>query len=463
MLWPTGRSGSRSIRRAPTSSCARSPTRSRDVARIPEKCADSVSRTSLSTFAALPEPLRRDDATARARPGTRSGECKPGATRGIAHAARHRARDDGQELLARPVGISRAHVFPGLARYRGALQADGGRRRVGADQAGDDHAGFRRLSPPGRLPRRRGAGADPRVRGRAALAILFDRPVGGGRQSRRQFQSGVEGVLSASGDSVRGGHHESRGFLPHARTVRASHALVRICSGLAARRVAVLPALGARTVARLRAAARRAQRRVSRFPLHRALHHPVRPVRVVLPPHGARLRRRDMTRSLERAAVAAPRAGALALVLRGVLLLVAVFVALAFAAWVGREPLLRTAADLWIVSDEIGPADAVAIFGGGLEDRPFAAAAYYRQGLVGKILLSNIGASPAEKLGVLRSHVEANRSVLRKLGVPDMAIEPFGANLTNTYEEALALRDWVTRTGARSVIVPTEIFSARRG
>ncbi len=169
-----------------------------------------------------------------------------------------------------------------------------------------------------------------------------------------------------------------------------------------------------------------------------------------------------MTRSLERAAVAAPRAGALALVLRGVLLLVAVFVALAFAAWVGREPLLRTAADLWIVSDEIGPADAVAIFGGGLEDRPFAAAAYYRQGLVGKILLSNIGASPAEKLGVLRSHVEANRSVLRKLGVPDMAIEPFGANLTNTYEEALALRDWVTRTGARSVIVPTEIFSARR-
>ena len=169
-----------------------------------------------------------------------------------------------------------------------------------------------------------------------------------------------------------------------------------------------------------------------------------------------------MTRSLERAEVAAPRAGALALALRGVLLLVAVLVALAFAAWIGREPLLRTAADLWIVSDEIGPADAVAIFGGGLEYRPFAAAAYYRQGLVGKILLSNMASGPAEKLGVRPSHVDANLGALLKLGVPDTAIEPLGANLTNTYEEALALRDWVKRTGARSIIVPTEIFPSRR-
>lgn len=169
-----------------------------------------------------------------------------------------------------------------------------------------------------------------------------------------------------------------------------------------------------------------------------------------------------MTRSFERAAAAVPRAGGPTRALRRVLLTIAVFVALAFAAWVAREPLLRTAADLWIVSDEIAPADAVAIFGGGLEYRPFAAAAYYRQGLVGKILLSGIGAGPAEKLGARRSHVDANRNVLLKLGVPDSAIEPLGANLTNTYEEALALRDWATRTGARSIMVPTEIFSTRR-
>jgi hypothetical protein len=46
--------------------------------------------------------------------------------------------------------------------------------------------------------------------------------------------------------------------------------------------------------------------------------------------------------------------------------------------------------------------------------------------------------------------------------VPETAIETFGTDLTNTREEALALRDWARRSGARGIIVPTEIFSARR-
>jgi uncharacterized SAM-binding protein YcdF (DUF218 family) len=136
--------------------------------------------------------------------------------------------------------------------------------------------------------------------------------------------------------------------------------------------------------------------------------------------------------------------------------------ALGAAAWFGREPLLRSAADLWIVSDQVAHADAVAVFGGGLEYRPFAAAEYYRRGLVRKVLLSNIGSGPAERLGVLESHAEHNRKVLLKLGVPETDIETFGSALSNTYEEALALRDWAARAGARSIIVPTEIFSARR-
>jgi uncharacterized SAM-binding protein YcdF (DUF218 family) len=156
------------------------------------------------------------------------------------------------------------------------------------------------------------------------------------------------------------------------------------------------------------------------------------------------------------------RSSACVRVLRGTVAFAVLLVALVFVAWVGRAPLLRSAADWWIVSDPVEPADVVAIFGGGLEVRPFAAAAYFRQGLVGKILLSNIGESPAEKIGVLLSHFEANRRVLLKLGVPDSAIEPFGANLANTHEEALALREWAARNGAHSIIVPTEFFSARR-
>lgn len=156
------------------------------------------------------------------------------------------------------------------------------------------------------------------------------------------------------------------------------------------------------------------------------------------------------------------RSRSCAIVRRIALALVGLLLALMAAGWFGREPLLRTAADLWIVSDELAPADAAAVFGGGLEDRPFAAADYYRRGLVRTILVSNIGSSPAERLGVLSSHVERNRRVLLRLGVPEGAIQTFGENLSNTYEEAGALRDWAQRTGARSVIVPTEIFSARR-
>lgn len=169
-----------------------------------------------------------------------------------------------------------------------------------------------------------------------------------------------------------------------------------------------------------------------------------------------------MTARSERTALAVPRLRPCSVVRRGALALLALVVVLGVAGWFGRETLMRSAANLWIVSDETAPADAAAVFGGGLEIRPFAAAEYYRRGLVRKIVIANIGSSRAERLGVLASHVEANRQVLLKLGVPATAIETFGEGLSNTYEEAMALRDWAARSGTRSVIVPTEIFASRR-
>ncbi|HVH81706.1 MAG TPA: YdcF family protein [Stellaceae bacterium] len=131
-------------------------------------------------------------------------------------------------------------------------------------------------------------------------------------------------------------------------------------------------------------------------------------------------------------------------------------------AWFVREALLRTAASWWIVSDPLEPSDAVAVFGGGLEDRPFAAADYYKQGLARRIVISQSVQGPAELLGIVMSHVSANRQVLLKLGVPETAIEVFGHDLSNTYGEAVALREWAQQAGVHSIIVPTEIFAARR-
>jgi len=136
--------------------------------------------------------------------------------------------------------------------------------------------------------------------------------------------------------------------------------------------------------------------------------------------------------------------------------------ALGLSAWPFRAPLLRSVADAWIVSDRSGPADAVAVFGGGIADRPFAAAEYYRAGLVNKVLVSNVRLGPAEQLGVVKPDGVANREVLLKLGVSAGDIEFFGDGLTSTHDEAVALHEWVERTGAHSIIVPTEIFAARR-
>lgn len=139
-----------------------------------------------------------------------------------------------------------------------------------------------------------------------------------------------------------------------------------------------------------------------------------------------------------------------------------VFAVLCAGAWIEREALLRGAADLWIVSDPITPADAVVVLGGGTDTRPFVAADLYAQGLIKKVLLSKVREPRSVEIGALTDNTEENRRVLVKLGVPDSAIETFGNTNNNTREEAVALRSWANRNAVSVLIVPTEIFSARR-
>jgi uncharacterized SAM-binding protein YcdF (DUF218 family) len=132
------------------------------------------------------------------------------------------------------------------------------------------------------------------------------------------------------------------------------------------------------------------------------------------------------------------------------------------AIYLNRAAVLRTAADLWIVSDQEEPADAVVILGGGTETRPFAAADDYRRGLAKKVLLANARITRPELLGIVPSTIALTRTALVKLGVPEGDIEIFGTELANTHDEALALREWLIRSHAGTVIIPTEIFSSRR-
>ena len=103
---------------------------------------------------------------------------------------------------------------------------------------------------------------------------------------------------------------------------------------------------------------------------------------------------------------------------RRLVIVVLVLVCLSWLAWIERAPLLRGAANLWIVSDPITPADVAVVLGGGLEVRPFAAADLYRKGLVKKVLVSQVAEERVVKIGVARGHTETNRQILLNQGVP---------------------------------------------
>lgn len=114
-------------------------------------------------------------------------------------------------------------------------------------------------------------------------------------------------------------------------------------------------------------------------------------------------------------------------------------------AWNKRESVLSSMARSWSVSDELAPADAVAVFGGG-DDRAHAAVQFYRSGLARRILLDD----------------DYDRELVINLNVPPQAVEMFGSGLSNTYEEACALARWAEKNGARRIVIPTELFPSRR-
>jgi len=130
--------------------------------------------------------------------------------------------------------------------------------------------------------------------------------------------------------------------------------------------------------------------------------------------------------------------------------------------WLCRAPILRGLAKAWIVTDTLSVADAAVVLGGGLENRPFAAAHLYTNHWVSLVLVMKVGLSPTEQMGLTRSHCELNRDVLLQLGVPLKDIRMVGEDVSSTYQEAMAVREWATQSGAKHLIIGTDLFHTRR-
>lgn len=127
-----------------------------------------------------------------------------------------------------------------------------------------------------------------------------------------------------------------------------------------------------------------------------------------------------------------------------------------------RAPLLRGAANAWIVNEPLSRADVIVVLGGGPDTRPFEAARLYHLGLAPKILLMNPRPAPAAQLGLIPTEADLSHNILLKKGVPAGAIFVTAGLVTNSYDESVALRNWARSNHVTHAIIPTDVFHTRR-
>jgi len=137
-------------------------------------------------------------------------------------------------------------------------------------------------------------------------------------------------------------------------------------------------------------------------------------------------------------------------------------VLLAAFCFVCRAPLLRAAANAWMVNDPPVKADAIVVLGGGAQFRSFEAIRLYQAGLAPAILVMNSELRATDRLALTIPEAELVRRVLLTNAVPAEAIQLLGTNLTSTFEEALTVRAWMKTTGAKAILIPTDVFHTRR-
>jgi uncharacterized SAM-binding protein YcdF (DUF218 family) len=124
--------------------------------------------------------------------------------------------------------------------------------------------------------------------------------------------------------------------------------------------------------------------------------------------------------------------------------------------------LLTGLAEAWVINDPVTKADAIVILGGGPETRPFAAAKLYRNGVAPMVIYTDVRPGPAEEMGITPPERELTRRILLSNGVPETAMTLIGTNVASTYDESRAVRTWVEKTGAKTIIIPTDPFHTRR-
>ena len=69
---------------------------------------------------------------------------------------------------------------------------------------------------------------------------------------------------------------------------------------------------------------------------------------------------------------------------------------------------------------------------------------------------------PVEELGLVTPRSGTNPPVLLSNNVPVTALTAIGKQVASTYDESCAVRDWAKTSGARTILIPTDLFHTRR-
>ena len=141
--------------------------------------------------------------------------------------------------------------------------------------------------------------------------------------------------------------------------------------------------------------------------------------------------------------------------------ILAVFAIFSFAL---RVPLLTGIAGFLMVEDSLTQADFIYVLTGGPNERPFRAAELYHQNLAPQIVLPQAEIRRTEALGLYPNETDVAVQTLRKLGVPDSAIQVVetAGGVTSTIDEARLLHRIAATELPRQVIVITSAHHTRR-
>ena len=136
------------------------------------------------------------------------------------------------------------------------------------------------------------------------------------------------------------------------------------------------------------------------------------------------------------------------------LFLVALFTGL----YLARHPIMRFAAESWIINEPAAKADAIVVLSDDnfYADRATHAAELFRQGSAPVIVASGRRLRPSAGIAELMQHDLIER------GVPKDRIFPFPQDANNTREEATAIRHLAAEHHWKSLIIVTSNYHTRR-